>query len=100
MSKAQMAAEFVKAMCLMKFPEDAKGMSKLVVDWLTFANIKDSGSHKYVPKDRLNAELGLPEGAGVFGYVMFEDNSYILKTCRDGIAHWDGGESKPQLVEF
>lgn len=98
MSKAKMAAEFVKAMSLMKFPDNPKGMSKFVADWLTFAEISDSGSHKYIPEKKLNEELGLPEGAGVYGYIQFADHSYLLLTCRDGIANWDGGDAKPELA--
>ncbi len=98
MSNAKMACEFVKAMAEAKFPYDAKSMSKHVVEWLTFADIIDSGSHKYIPADTLSAELGQPEGAGVYGYVQFRDKSYILLTCHAGIAYWDGPDQKPVLI--
>lgn len=98
MSNARMASEFVKHFANAVFPNDAKGMSKHVVDYLTFADIKDRGTHKYIPADELSAKLGLPEGAGVYGYIRFQDCSYILLTCHAGIAHWDGEGHDPVLV--
>lgn len=98
MSNARMAAQFVKHYAEATFPDDAKGMSKHVMDYLTFADIKDRGSHKYIPTERLNAQLGLPDGSGVYGYLKFADNSYILLTCYAGIAHWDGADTTPALV--
>lgn len=98
MSKAKTAAEFVKCYAEAKFGKYAIQMSKYVVDYLTFADIKDSGSHKYIPADDLSAKLGQPADAGVYGYVMFQDGSYILLTCHAGIAWWDGGDAEPELV--
>lgn len=99
MSKAKMAAEFVKAMCLLKFPDDARAMSKHVVDWLTFADYT-TGTHKYIPSDKLDDLLDLEPGSGVYGFLYFNDGSYILLTCHDGIAWWDGGDTTPELVKF
>lgn len=98
MSKAVIAAKFVRAIAKDIFPDVAKGMETNCVDWLArIDDAVDSGSHKYIPADRLSAELGQPSGAGVFGYRKYDDGSYLLLTCSAGVAIWDGGESKPRF---
>ena len=61
-------------------------------------DIAGQGSHKYIPEDRLNAAMGLPSGAGVFGYVKFADNSYVLRLCDGRLASWSGNiEDEPTV---
>lgn len=48
------------------------------------------GSHKYIPSDELNKMLGLPQGAGIYGYVKFGDGSYVLRLCGGELASWSG----------
>ena len=60
---------------------------------------KGSGSHKYIPADRLTDDLGMEQGAGVFGYVKLYDDSYVLKTCNGPLAYWSGkAEDKAMWV--
>lgn len=60
---------------------------------------KGHGSHKYIPADKLTADLGLPEGAGVYGYWQMYDGSYVLLTCQGPLAWWDGrADSKAEWV--
>lgn len=53
-------------------------------------DIAGQGSHKYIPEDALNSALGLPSGAGVFGYVKFSDCSYVLRLCDGRVIAWSG----------
>jgi hypothetical protein len=53
-------------------------------------DIVDQGSHKYIPSDELTKMLGLPVGAGVYGYVKFSDGSYVLRLCSGQLASWSG----------
>ena len=93
--KAKIAAMAAYAIAKEKWPDDAKGMSTMMMSMI--ANLADCsyGTHNYIPQDKLNQELGLPNGAGVFAYYKFDDDSYVLLTCNDGLAIW-----KNQTVEF
>lgn len=96
MSHARMAMEFCRAISEKRFPDDARNMERFCVDWLASIDAAvDSGSHKYIPVEKLNAALGVPDGAGVFGYRKYADGSYLLMTCNTGLAYWDGGDSVP-----
>ena len=53
-------------------------------------DIVGQGSHKYIPSDELTVMLGLPAGAGVYGYVKFSDGSYVLRLCGGTLASWSG----------
>lgn len=50
----------------------------------------DSGSHKHIPVDKLNTDLELASGQGVYGYHKFTDGSYLLLTCDGPLACWTG----------
>jgi hypothetical protein len=105
--KSKLAGEFCVAMAQRMFPDDAAGMAVYCLEWLdTIANTTGSGSHKYIPTDWLNDKLGLPQGAGVYGYVKFEDDSYLLRLCSLGkdkmsLAYWSGNKDEnPKIFEI
>lgn len=99
MSKALFFGMHVVAYCQIVWPNDP-GMAATQVDVsaMSFADFIDSGSHKYIPAERLTEELGMVKGSGVYGYLKFSDGSYILKCCDGRLAHWDGGDRKPQII--
>lgn len=98
MSAAQIAAMLVHAYCRQTWPEplrhqkDSAQMASTVLcgGFLDVFDFKSFGTHKYIPKDKLNADLGEPEGAGVFGYLRMHDDSYVLQTCDGRLATWSG----------
>lgn len=99
MSNAQMAAEFIQAFSKSRWPNDAVRMETGTADYLhSFADIASSGSHKYIPADKLSKDIGAEEGSGVYGYMMFRDGSYLLKTCCHGVAVWEGGDDDVAYV--
>lgn len=53
---------------------------------------KGGGTHKYIPTEKLNNDLGFPQGAGVFGYWLMGDGSYLLRTCDGPLCVWSGKE--------
>ena len=104
MTYAAKAAGYINAWCVLKFPNaetqvppHAVGASMAT----TMANggmvdcfdHEGGGSHKYIPVEDLNGQLGLPDGGGVFGYWKMKDGSYLLRTCQGPLAHWDGAAS-------
>lgn len=90
MTDADNVLFLVQSVSREKFPDNAKEMECLTLDWfIPVIEYRDSGSHKYIPKDKLNEKYKLPCGAGVYGYVSFADNSYLLRTCNDGLISWD-----------
>lgn len=97
MSAARIAAMYVGAYCRETFDRDPDGMQSMVLNG-GFADVFDhesSGSHKYIPADRLSEQLGMRPGAGVYGYWRMYDGSYILRTCRGPLAIWSGREEDP-----
>lgn len=74
----------------------ANKMPSIVADggFMDAFDIKSSGSHKYIPTERLNKELEYPQGAGVFGYFRFSDGSYLLRTCDGPLAVWSGKDDE------
>lgn len=100
MSKALYFGMHVVAYCQAVWPNDNSVFAhQASLSALSFATITSSGSHKYIPADRLSEELGLRQGRGIYGFLEFEDDS-ILLLCSDGrIAHWDADEeSKPEFI--
>ena len=98
MSKAKLAVWFARVGARDKFPDDAEGMSKIVLGWLVSIGVDASyGTHKYIPTSWLNEQLGLPDGAGIYGFYRFDDGSYALLTCRNGVIAWNGSEGNPEF---
>ena len=116
--KARLAAIIVLEHCKTVWPDDWLGMAKHDFEMLAAGeifDITDSGTHKYIPTERLNTELGLPQGGGVYGYHKFRDRKrmnaegkwedvpgsggYVLVTCSHGLAVWEGGDAKPEFVK-
>lgn len=101
MCKARIAIIYVHAYCQQQWPgegpTEGRNMASTVLtgSFLDVFDHKGTGSHKYIPADRLTKELGLPEGAGVFGYVKMYDDSYILQTCGGALAYWSGKDDEP-----
>lgn len=101
MSKAKNAALLAVAYAQAAFPNDAIGMSKYTIRnvlYIVGGDNYSEGTAKYIPKDELNKALGLPDGAGVFGYVRFDDGTYVLETCSNGLAVWGGADTVPELI--
>ena len=67
-------------------------------DQLDCFDISETGSHKHIPVDSLDGQLGLPKGAGVYGYVKFADNSYALTLCGGRLAYWTGKDEDPPVA--
>ena len=98
MSAAQIVTLYVHAHCRQQWPTpmehqtDSAQMASTVLNG-GFADVfdfKGSGSHKYIPSDKLSQDLGEPLGAGVYGYLKMYDDSYVLMTCNGRLAHWSG----------
>jgi hypothetical protein len=102
MSAARIAGEYITAWCRQKFApvaerpelrdEHPEKMASTVANgnMIDVFDHKGSGSHKYIPADRLTQDLGEPLGAGVFSYWKMYDDSYLLRTCDGRLAHWSG----------
>lgn len=98
MSYAYKAATLVSAYCEHTWPHDpasaaTTGCFMASTMWDVFADafdIKGSGSHKYIPADEYTAHLGMPLGAGVYGYTRMADDSLVLLTCKGPLAVADG----------
>jgi hypothetical protein len=107
--QARIAATFVNAFCKEKWPDDWLGMAPQAFETYAVSGVFStiaSGTHKYIPAEQLSAALGLPYGAGIFGYWLFQDGSCVLLTCANGLAVWDGkgeakfvGYKKPEAVQ-
>jgi hypothetical protein len=101
MSAAKIAALYVHAWCRQTFPpkddrDRSVNMASTVLTggFLDVFDFKDHGTHKYIPTERLNSELGFEQGAGVYGYVKMHDGSYLLMTCDGPLATWSGVEGE------
>ncbi|QIG70735.1 hypothetical protein EVB91_184 [Rhizobium phage RHph_I1_18] len=95
---AQIAAEYMHAWCRMKWPEN--GTDKIAGtkmastmcrgEMIDCFDIISSGTHKYIPANKLTADLERPQGAGVYAFFKFSDGSYLLMTCDGPLAYWAG----------
>lgn len=96
---AHIAALYVRAHCKQTF-NNSDGMESTVVTggFLDVFDFKSFGSHKYIPTEKLNEDLGLPQGGGVFGYIIMADGSYLLRTCGGRLAYWSG--KKEDAAQF
>lgn len=92
---AKIAARYISAYCREVFKEDKEDPSEMEThmangELIDVFDHSGGGTHKYIPADRLTEELGMPKGAGVFGYWKMADNSYLLRTCPGRLACWSG----------
>lgn len=89
---AETAAKMISAFCQITFLDNPEGMESIMTEGTMFDafDYKTYGSHKYIPADRLSADLGLEPGAGVYGYWLMRDDSYLLKTTKGRLALWSG----------
>lgn len=96
---ARIAVELVHAWCEKKWPgdgpSDGNKMASFVFDgkFSDVFDFKTFGTHKYIPTEKLNKDLGRPEGDGVFAYVKMYDDSLVLMTTSGLLAHWSGREA-------
>jgi hypothetical protein len=102
MTAARIAAAYIHAYCRETFAEDAERVDLRSKEPVKMASTvanghmidvfdhQGSGTHKYIPAERLTLDLGEPLGAGVFSYWKMYDGSYLLRTCDGRLAHWDG----------
>lgn len=91
MNNAKLAVKFSRAMSQMVWPDDTTNMEQYTQEWLARIDSRvDEGTYKYIPEDKLNKDLGLTKGNGVWGYAKYPDGSYLLKTCSHRLAHWSG----------
>jgi hypothetical protein len=98
--QAKSAALMIMEVCKNRFPKDSMGMEHYQLDSMASCfNIVNSGTHKYIPTEQLNADLGIPNGAGVFAYYKFKDGSYILMTCNHGLCVWDGSTNPAEHLK-
>lgn len=88
---AKLASQFI-ALYTLSVYDDPKMESMVAPTVIECFNIKDSGTHKYIPAKRLSEDLGMKESEGVYGYWKFSDGSYLLKTCPGRLAYWSGSE--------
>lgn len=103
MSMAQQAAAQINAYCRLKWPDDRE--ANMASTWAQGAVIDaydhlGHGSHKYIPSARYTADLNEREGAGVYGYWIMADQSYLLLTCRGPLAYADTKDSTARWGEF
>ncbi len=96
MSYAYAVAVYVKGYCRMTFKEpDTMESTVLRGNLLDCFDLVDTGSYKYIPREKLNADLGLAEGNGVYGYIKMSDGSYVLQTSPGRVAYWSGQADDP-----
>ena len=107
MTAAKITASYLHAWCLKKFPGDKPHEGTNIASTMANGSMfdvfdhKGHGSHKYIPADKLTADLGEPERAGVFGYWRMHDGSYILRTSRGPLATWSGNpDDKAEWGEY
>lgn len=90
MTYAQTAANLINTYCRVTFNDMAMASGAVAGTMIDAFDVTDSGSHKYIPADRLSADLGAKPGSGVYGYWKMSDGSYVLQTCEGPLAWWDG----------
>lgn len=88
---AKIAATYIRAFCKASF-KDSDSMESTVAigEMIDVFDHNGGGTHKYIPADKLSADLEQPAGAGVYGYWVMKDGSYLLRTCCGRLAYWSG----------
>lgn len=87
---ARVAAETLNAYCLVFYNDINMASTAANGSTIDAYDHKGHGTHKYIPAEKLTADLGEPEGAGVFAYWLMRDGSYLLRTCKGPLAFWSG----------
>lgn len=103
MSYASKAAAYINAFARLQYPADPEAIAASAIangDYIDCFDRVGSGTHTYIPADRLTADLGEREGAGVFGYWLMQDGSCLLRTCRGPLAWWDGEAHVAEWGDF
>lgn len=104
MTAARIVTAYVHAYCREAFPDEGRKlpsgtpcsfgvqMASTVCNgpMMDVFDYQSLGSYKYIPSDRLTADLEERQGAGVYGYWKMYDDSYVLLTCDGRLAHWSG----------
>jgi hypothetical protein len=92
MPMAQIAAQYITAWCRATYKENPDKMASTMANggMMDVFDHKGHGTHKYIPADRLSHDLELEPGAGVYGYWLMQDGSYLLLTCTGALAWWSG----------
>jgi hypothetical protein len=93
MCYAKTAAEMLTLHAVACFGEATMGSTWAGSRAMDAFDHKGYSSSKYLPEDKLNADLGQPEGAGVFGSYLMGDGSRLLRTCNGRLAYWDGTDT-------
>ena len=89
---AKIAASYIRAWCIDTFASTPGSMESNIANgqMMDVFDHKGHGTHKYIPADKLTEDLGMPAGAGVYGYWLMADGSYLLLTCPGAVAYWSG----------
>jgi len=92
MPYAQIAAQYIHAWCRATYETEPDRMASTMAipGLMDVFNHTGYGTHKYIPADKLNHDLELAQGAGVYGYWHMNDGSYLLLTCPGALAWWTG----------
>lgn len=92
---AKIAATYLAAYCRETFTKDPHTMESHMAngEMMDVFDHKGHGSHKYIPADKLTNDLGMRQGAGVYGYWAMSDGSYLLLTCGGRLAFWSGKDT-------
>jgi hypothetical protein len=95
---AKTAALYIHSFCVVTWPpkegDKLSGTKRASTvangDMIDVFDHKGGGTHKYIPTEKLNEDLGYRQGAGVFSYWQMADGSYLLRTCEGPLAYWSG----------
>ena len=101
---AHKVALYINSFCRMSSPnEDCAKLASMMAsgEWIDCFDHLGDGSHKYLPEDKLNQDLGLQPDKGVYGYWRMKDGSALLLTCKGPLAWWSGkSEDKAEWGQY
>lgn len=91
---AKIAATYIAAFCRETFDENPESMESTMCSgqMIDVFDHVGYGTHKYIPTERLNDDLELPQGAGVYSFWKMTDGSLLLLTCGGRLAYWSGSD--------